>query len=407
MPSSTSWINNIPQATFNIASDAAKGAKEKMLSGAGTIVEKVGDMAPHRFQGIVNPAAGALGAYLKYKSITPEQHAIRQLFGDIDPKELGNIIDRLESAKRLKLSHFTPAEAIVNAFESAKQGSFGKTREGAKLLDELGRQRIGSEKTSFLNFLDEIHNPNVASPLKDAAYETAMQSTVPPDFISRHANRHTVKDAIKKIENDSAYRQLLEEDMGIPLSDVKPNTFGYWNLVKQALYEIEDAKKSKHGEPTTSSNVVKDTRRQIVSEMDAINPDYAKARRISELGHVRKGLERHFNNREITGNEIYKYLKNNRNREELLEKLHDLPELQQTVNDWYKIGKDLIPETLTNRSAAALEKTSMNKQRNELDAMKQKLDQQYGEAHDVATVKLMTDPNWDNVLIEYLKRKKK
>lgn len=356
----------------------------------------------------VIPKLADMGAdYLRYKSMTPKEFAQEKLFSSIKPERLPKIEESLEAAKTLNLDYLTPAETIASPYEAAKQGTIGRTAEGSQRLEEAGLKRLESEKNAVDKLLNDIYNPDDLSQLKNKKYQSAMQSQVPDEFVEKHIKKPTVKAAIKKINSEPAYRQMIEEETGKPLSEVPPNTFQYWDIVKRVMYDLEDAKKSKEGKPTQASDVYGDTRRKFVNEMDKINEDYKPARRIAERGYVRRKVERHFNTRERNVKEMYKYLKNADNEADLLQKLQDLPDVLKQIKAFKTLGKNLIASTMSNAAAAALVKNAMREARNPLDAKARQLEQKYGEAHDVATVDLMTHPQWIEILKQKLNEKGK
>lgn len=396
-------IKSIPEKAKNMAA----AAPEVLGSSVASALESAADYGskiPMAGE-VLQPTVGAIAAYLKHKSVKPEDLAKRKLFGDIAPNQLDQINERMAAAKRLGLSYLTPAEATVSPFEAAKQGTVGRTSTGSKLLFEKGAERSGTEHTAINSLLDSIHNEKELAPKMKEAYEETMTGTVPPDFIETHSQRPVIEAAIKKLENNPSYRQLIEEERGTKLDEVSPNTFRYWDIVKRVLGDMEEDKKDKMGRATTESSVMGKSRRQMVSDMDKIKPEYETARNISERMHTRRKIEDFFDKRAMTGNNLDKFLSSKKNWAELQHKLSPFPDALEKLNDLHLLSKDLIPNNMSLRAATALKRTGMSESRNKLDALKADLDERYGREHDVATVKLMTDPDWQAVLTEYLKKK--
>lgn len=399
----------LPEATVNVAKnipEAIKSIPETAGKTAAAGLESIADLGTKAHIPGLQPTLGALGSYLKYISVKPEKLAQRKLFSDIAPEDLPKINERMEAAKRLGLEYLTPAEATLSPFEAAKQGHIGRTSSGSKLLFEKGKQRTSSEGKAINNFLDTIYDEKELNPQKKSAYDETMKSSVPEDFVERYKNKPVISEAIKKLESNSSYRQLIEDELGVKLGEVSPTSFRYWDIVKRVLGDMEENAKDSKGRPTTDSSVKTSTRKQMVAEMDKIQPEYKVARSISERRFTRQKMEDIFDKKKMTGNNFYKFIESKRNFDNTLQKLNAFPEAQQKLRDMQLLFGDLIPNDPSIRTAAAMKRTSMWDSRNKLDALKQDLDERYGKKHDVATVNLMTDPNWLNLLSEYLKNHK-
>lgn len=416
LPSSVSWMKNIPQAALNVVKEVPTTAKNiaakipEVAANAAASGLETGADALSNIPGatsVIQPTMGALASYLKYLAVPPEEMAKRKLFGDIRPSDLPRISERVAAAKRAGLEYITPAEATLRPIEGAKQGTVGRTTAGADLLNEMGEKRTGSEVNATNDLLNTIYNENELAPEKKAAYDETMSGRVTPEFIAKHSKRPVIKEAMDKLANNSAYRQMVEDELGVPLEKVNPKTFRYWDIVKRVLGDTEEGKKDKMGRATTESAEIGKTRRALVKEMDAIKPEYATARNISERKYTRQKVEDAFDKKPMTGNNLHKFLSSKKNYDSLVHKLEGLPEAQQKLNDLHLLGGDLIPNDINIRTAAALKRTGMSDPRNKLDAAKRDLDERYGQEHDVAMVKLMTDPNWQDALAEYLKKKGK
>lgn len=414
LPESVSWMQNIPQAALNVGGgmkDAAQNAisniPEAAGSAAGSVLEKAADFAPKFAQGVAQPTLGALASYLKHISVSPEELAKRKVLGDIKPAHVSMIEQRTQAAERLNLPYLSPAEAMLSTFEAEKQGGIGRTSTGSQELYSKGAERTASEVDASRKFLDTIYNDEQLAPEKKAAYEETMTGRVPHEFIVEKQKLPVVQEAMKKLQSDSAYRQIIERELGVPLDTVNPKTFRYWDVIKRVLYDMEDSKKSKHGKSTTRSNEVGNTRRQMVRQMDEIKPEYQDARALSERQQVRGELEHHFDKKPMTLNNWNKYLSSSSKYENLVHKLRDNPDAQQMLHDIHLLGGNIIPNEMDIRTAAKLKRTGMSEPRNKLDALKRDLDERFGQAHDVAAVKLMTSKDWPKVLAAELAKKRK
>lgn len=401
-PNGYTTISNIPKAVFNVAKatpEAATNFVKNIPEMAGTAASTGLDTlaaATHKVP-IIPSLTEALSDYIKYKSIKPETHAQRKLFADIESKHLPEIQERQEASKRLGLSYLTPAESTLSPFEAAKQGTIGRTAAGSKLLYEKGRGRSESEEQALNTLQRNIYDPETLAPEKKAAYEEAMSASVPEDFIQKWKQDPVVEHAIKQFDSEPTYKRAVR---GIP-----KNSFEYWNIVKRVIGDME--KEHAKGMKKFSSDQATNARNQMVDEMDQIQPEYKIARKIAEREFTRKDIEDFFDKRNMTGNEFSKFMKSKKDFDRLLDKLEPYPEAQQNLKDMKLLFGDLIPSDPSIRTAAALEKTSMSSARNKVDALKRSLDQKYGQAHDVALVNLMTDPEWVKLLERNLKKKGK
>lgn len=335
---------------------------------------------------------------LKYKSSSPEKLAQEKLFGDFTHEDLPQIRERLAAAKRLGLGYLTPAEAALSPYEAAKQGTIGRTSSGSKLLFKKGKERLSSEEKSINSLLDTIYDAKELDPQKHAAYEETMQASVPDEFVSHWITDPVVKEAIQKLKDTPAYRKRLGSS---------PDTsFMYWNMVKRVLGDKSTKLRGSNKLQNTEADIIDETRRDMTSQMDEIEPTYPIARGIAEREFTREDIENFFDKRKMTGNNFYNLIKSKKKFDELMHKLEAFPEAQQKLNDMLLLFEDLIPSVHSLRAATALKRTSMSEPRNKLDAERLALDEKYGREHDVAAVKLMTDPNFLNMLSEFLKNQK-
>lgn len=392
-------IINAPKKIAKAVKDTPVTAKEVVGKAVGESLEAIGDLGDKVGMPMAKRTLSAAGSYTKNKSIDPEAQATRVLFGDIKEKDLPKMKERADAMKRLGLSYGTIAEYLNSPYEGAKQGNIGNTSGGSKLLMEKGSQRIESEENSINNLLNEIHDPKKLNPEKTRRYTEAMNQNVPDEFIQKHQNRPVIAAAIKELHSKPAFRQEL--------GNIPDNTFGYWNMVKRVMGAQEGRLEGsvKPGTKDTEAAVIGKTRREMVSDMDKIHPGYKIARSISEREHTRNDIEKFFNKRQKTGNEFHNYLKDKNKYNKLVNKLSAFPKAQAILKDMKMVFGDLIPETMSIRTAKKLAKTSMDKARNPLDAKKLDFENRFGQDHDIATVNLMTNPNLMNILIKHIKEK--
>ena len=368
--------------------EAIKNTPEMLGQGAASVLGTAADIGTKFHVPGVQPTLGALSSYLKHKSVSPEKFATKQLFGDIKGSDLPMIEERLKAAKRLGLDYLTPAEATLSPFEAAKQGKIGRTSAGSKLLFEKGKQRTKSEETAISNLLDMIHTEKLA-PEMEQAYKETMSKNVPQEFITRNSNDPLIESAEKELKNNPAYKKAL--------GNVPRNSFEYWDHVKRILGDMEE---KEAGRKPYLATVIGDTRKKMVAEMDKVEPQYKKARNISERDFTRRELESFFDKRKMTGNNFYKYLESKKKFDKLFDKLSPFPKAQKHLKDMKLLFGDLIPNDMSIRAATQQKRTGMSDRRNKLDALKDALDEKYGQEHDVSTVNMMTNP----MLLDLIKK---
>lgn len=394
-------ISNIPEKIANVGesiSNVGKKIPEVAATTTASALESLGGIGGKIpvAGSVIEPTANILSSYLRYKAVPPEEYAQRKLFGDIKPEQLDQINERLAAAKRLGLTFLTPSEALLSPFQAGKEANVGKTKAGGQLLYEQGAKRTGSEARAIDNLLDTIYDEKQLSPEKQSAYKDAMASTVTPEFIEKWNQDPIVAKAIKQIETEAEYKRAAR---GMP-----KDSFEYWNLVKRVVGDLET--QNPKGVQKTKSDEATKARNEMVDEMDAINPRYEYARNIAEREFTRKDLEDVFDKKTMTLNNFWSFLKSDKAFNKVIKKLDAFPDAQQKLNDIRMLSNDLIPFDDSIRTAYKLEKTGMTKDRNKLDALKRALDEKYGQEHDVALVKLMTDPDWGSKLTEFLKNQK-
>jgi len=412
-----STVSNIPKAALNLAKMVPEAAKKTVAaipemagSGAASALESAADftselpMVGKLASPVLQPTMGALASYLKHISVAPEELAKRNLFGDIEAADLPAMEKMNEAAKRLGITYATPSELLNSPFESVKQANVGRTTKGMKLLYKLGKEREGSEEAAINKLFNLIHEDKL-DPIKKAAYEQTMQNSVPADFIARETARPVIQKAMKAVENNTAYKQMLQEEYGVAPDNVSKKSFMYWDMVKRVLGDME-SKLGRKGSNTEAS-VYGNTRRSMVKAMDAIEPQYKIARNIAERKFTRDELESVFDKKDKTFNNFYSLLKSKEKFNELMQKLDAFPEAKQQLQDIKLFAGNMIPNNPTIRAAAALKRTGMSDARNAIEAKKREFDEKYGTEHDVAAVNLLTHPDMIKLLSEYLKKKGK
>lgn len=335
-----------------------------------------------------------LSGYLVSRGFNPRKSAQSVLEG----VDLEKARPALEASKRLGLEYLTPAEATGSPFLGAKQGDIGRTKTGAQLLYERGMQRESSEEKAINELLDTIYDTSSLEPQKIAAYEESLQKPVTGDFIDKYKDNDIIAEAARKLERDPAYRQELK--------NISKGTVGYFDQIKRVLDGMEETAKRGSRPDKNKARIVNKTKKDMVSDLDVIAPNYEDARSLAERDIARDKILNAFDKKEVKGQNLFKLLQSEKKFNELLHSLRAVPAAQEKLKDMRLVFRNLI-STPTARTAAALQKTSMSKMRNQWDALANYLEGLFGGKHDVAAVNLMTNPNWDEIATQILKEDSK
>lgn len=336
--------------------------------------------------------AGALLGIGGYRGFTPKRHAAQDILKGVEGT---NYKEFLNAADRLGLDYVTPAEASGNPFTGAAQGSVGKTEKGAELLYSAGQKRATSEKNSINNLLDTVFNVSDKSPTSDTKtisrlYKETGDSRVTKNFIHELNENEIYQAAKKRVESVPAYRQALK--------GAQEDSFTYLDQVKRALGDMSESAKVQ-GSPTNESRLIKSFEKGFVKKLDKINPDYATARALSERKIARDKIEGSLNKSQYTGSNFYnKILSNDKKFNKLKYSLRNVPEAQRKLDDMRMVFGRLI-NTPTAKTAEALSRTSMSKDRATYGAISHKVKEILsGGRYDKAAVELITNPKWNEEL---------
>lgn len=305
---------------------------------------------------------------------------------------------RMEAARRLGLSHLTPAEATGSPFVAANQGMVGRTGESSQFMYEKGQQRLASERKSITGLMDEVYNEKRDSPEVKKLYEKAYQAYMPADLLENAKQSSSIiNDAFERVKKDPEYQDKLK---GVP-----ENNFAYLDQVKRAL---DDRRQSflNSGEKD-KARLVREQVDAMKGLMDHINPDYKAARELSERGIARSSMERKMNDNEITGTNFYnKFLRNDNQFDKLRFSLRNVPNAQQKLDDMRTVFRDLInPRTV--KTAFGQTEHGMKQSRNFLDAAKDFLHSLNGRRYDRAFIELISNPRWDTEFASVMQEKEK
>jgi len=289
--------------------------------------------------------------------------------------------ENLAAANRLGLSYLTPAEASKNPFAGAQQGNVGRTETGAKLLHDRGVERQQTEENSIQNLLENIYSPEKTENAIAENYQKAYPVEIKQEELAPLFKNQVIKQAQRHVENTPAYQLSLE--------GVRPNTVEYLDHIKRALDDMIK------GAPPAEGRIIKDSQSKLMKIMDKEAPTYAKARELAELKMARKTVDDVFNRKSMIGTNFYSGFLNNKQKvDSLMHHLRHAPKAQSQLKDMQSIFSDLI-NAPTVRTAAALSKTSMSKERSSAQTYINKLNELlHGNKYDETAVNLITDPKW-------------
>ena len=340
---------------------------------------------------IIAILSGALGA----RGMNSKKEVMNKLTEGVSP-EIAN--PRLQAANRLGLDYLTPAEAGVSPWAAKRQGALGKTEEGGKMLYERGQQRQGSERAAIERTLDNIYSPEKMDKKISESYRSLGPVNLPTEFPAQYEGNAIINAAEKRVKNRPAYQEslkrMLPENVRLAegQSNAQPTSLVYWDHVKRALYDMEQeaARKGSGGE----SNILGDTRRNLVKQMDESYPEYAEARGLYERKKTREGLEKVFDQKEINGQNFYRALASEKKFDELLSHLKDAPEAAQNLKDMRLLFKDLMgPPTI--RTAKGTEERGMNQARSSGALLETLLENVFTKGgNDKAAIEFITSKDW-------------
>ena len=234
----------------------------------------------------------------------------------------------------------------------------------------------------FLNKLDDkIELPKE----KKALYDRVMAKSIPDDFIiNAYLDSEVIQKAVKVVESNPVYKDALK--------GVSENSFQYWDQIKKCLDDMEQTKKraGKHHE----ASVIAKTRKKLVDEMDSIEPDYARARKLGQRTILRREIEEGFDKKDMTGRNFYNNVIRSKEKfSKLFNDLSEFPELQQQLLDMQTVFPKLFG-TANAKAGVVGERTHVHTPRSATAWVGQKLEQLMNERGDIKSVEAITSPDW-------------
>lgn len=295
--------------------------------------------------------------------------------------------ERLEAAERIGLDFLTPSEAYNSPFLGRKQGQLGRTEEGSELLYDLFQNRAESEAASIDRTLNMIHNPETMGPEATRLYDEAYKASVDPKFIQKYNDNNIVKAAIKDVLKEPAYQESLK--------NVAVDSLEFWDLVKQAMDDMAESS------PNKQSRIIKNTQKSMISEMDAISPQYKEARALEERKFARRDLEKAFDKTNInSGFAFYKSLRSKEEFDKILKHLRNVPEAQQNLKDMRELFKD-FRDVSTVKRVTGLEQVGMKQERNTINKLVNIFENMFTKGKfDKEAINFITSKDWNKQLEE-------
>jgi len=356
------------------------------LAGAGALTGYHGAKALGADSVPADALGAALGSALGLAGINPKISARQDLLKGIHGTDYKS---NLEAANRLGLSYLTPAEASKNPFAGALQGDVGRTEKGAKALYEAGQKRLQSEEGAIGKLMGNIYNPTIHDEQLSQLYKKSYNAQAHPLNMEEFKDNEVVKHAEKVVQRNPAFKESLK--------NVPKDSLEYWDNIKRALDDM-GSKAERAGE-NSEARILNKTKNAVINKLDEASPFYKDARALAERQKARQSIEDVFNKKEMIGTNLYSGLLNNKSKfNKLYHHLRNVPEAQQQLKDMRQIFGDLInPPSV--RTAAALSRSNINKERNTFHALATKFKNALTKGkYDSAAVELITNPKWQEEL---------
>lgn len=350
---------------------------------------------------------GLLGGLAAGHGVLPSSRAKSKVFGHGELGDIEQMREKVEAAKRLGLSHLTPAEASGSEAAGSVEGALKRLPGSGKIIREAKKERLGSEQKAIEDLMETTF-PQSLTKEKGRLYEEAGKDLVPAQELNRWKNNEIYKTAEKKIQKDAALREKAK--------GLDKNSIEYQNIIKKSMDNMHSSAVGKEPE---SAKIIKDTRKDFLNFLDDFSPSYKEARGLGQRSIFKQKFSDFFNTRDLTGANFHKFLKNKKNYENIqnnlkmlrdrapnAERAKEIEKVSQSLIDMKKVFPDLIG-TQTARSASKLTETSMSKSRESLDAFKHALKEVFPFlSTDKQVAKLITSPNWIEEYEKYLRNQK-
>ncbi len=331
----------------------------------------------------------ALNAFTKsLRSLIPSKRAEQSLLEEAEKTEFKPI---LEAAQRQNLPFVTPGEAIGDEILLAREAKLGRGNV------PLTREKIGKfaerakEEERIINSLEENIIPKSDYEKIDKLYKEVNPTLVPKDKLDSLQENETYKAALNRVLSEPESIQKLK---GVPRNSIE-----FQQEVKEALDKRQFELLQGTGK---KSSEVNKARRELIDILDEASPKYKtstgqekslyeEARSLREKQYAREGIEKFFDARDRTGENLAKYLKSKETYDDLSFHLRNNPKALQQLKDMKLIfGK--IEGLNTNKAAREAVAHELGIKESIIKSFVDKLTGKH--AYDEAGIKLITDPNW-------------
>ncbi len=241
-------------------------------------------------------------------------------------------------------------------------------------------QRIESERNAINNVLNQIYDEKTMGPKIKELYQQSAQTEVPQNIIDQFTDNAIVNKAKSNIAKKPAFQESLK--------DMPQNSLGYWDLVKQHIADMEE------DAPKNEARIIGQTRRNLVDQLDQLDPNYLAARRLYERKATRQGLEKVFDRKEVTGKNFYQALASQNKFDDLMNHLREVPEAQDNLQSMRLLFKDLIgPPTIA--TAKGTQERGLFEHRNVGNLLETLSEHLFsGGKNAENAIQLITSPNW-------------
>lgn len=221
--------------------------------------------------------------------LLPEKGLARDIFGKLTPEELEKMAHNKKVAKKMGIQ-LTPGEASGSQIVKDIEAGFGKTEKGNEKLFRHGEARKKAEEEAIGTFMEKVspHEKSAAKEVRQAAeeaikgskkalqekaapfYKEAEKDLIPPNKFNSLMRDSILEDAYTNVSKNKNYASKLK--------NVPRNSIEYLHQMKEYLGdEISAAIKSGRDR---EAGLIKDAQNKLVKQMDAVSPNYKKARGI-------------------------------------------------------------------------------------------------------------------------------
>lgn len=322
-----------------------------------------------------------------------QRYVAPKVFAGVDP---AIAIPNKQAGERIG-THLTPAEASRSNLAAKVQGRIGQSEQGALHMQKFGNERLAQERNAINTLKDTIApgksktavSPGYTNPdnLYNQSYNTKLPSG---DF------KELLNDPIIAKYHNAAVKDVLNKKV---LDQYGKRSFAAMDLTKRKIDEVAEVAKRKGLKDTTRK--LKEANSFLKTKLDALNNDYPLARQMAQRDIVRGNIERTINNVDAGGTEFYRRrLKGDTQFNSLKESVGHVPGGVEKVGDMRNAFSNLINPRTTS-STAMLSKSSLDVPRSTSEWFINKvMNGITAGKYDMAMAKLVTNPNWDKVLLQ-------